>query len=183
MAHEVMCRVCRERFDTDKLPSDMWVRTNKTWYYHKKCYDDWISNKDNIKLDIDSQGFWYDSLIDYLYRDIKMEIDFKKIGSQWKNFTSPDRKPRMTAKGIYFATRYYYDVIHGNVEKALGGIGIIPSIYNEAAQYWVDLENKKTGTLNAIIEQIKEREARPVIEIKNNQTKPKNKNRWTLDEV
>ena len=37
-------------------------------------------------------------------------IDYKKTKSQWKNFL----KQNKTAKGIYFAIRYFYDVLKGD---------------------------------------------------------------------
>lgn len=89
----------------------------------------------------------------------------------------------MTPKGIYFAVRYYYDILKGNAEKAQGGIGIVPNIYNDSAQYWVDLENKKSGTLEAIVEQIRQREARPVRYIQKTEKKTKPKTKWSLDNI
>ena len=89
----------------------------------------------------------------------------------------------MTPKGIYFAVRYYYDVLKGDVNKAQGGIGIVLNIYNDSAQYWVDLENKKEGTLEAIIKQIKEREARPVKMIQKPTKDNKPKAKWSLDNI
>lgn len=181
MAHIVKCRLCKEQFNTDKIPREDWTLVGQRSYYHTSCYNEWVKAKQSVTSNVTDEEFWRESLIDYLYRDIKMQIDFSKLDSQWKAFTKPERK--MTPKGIYFAVRYYYDVIKGNAEKAQGGIGIVPNIYSDSAQYWVDLENKKAGTLEAIVKQIKEREARPVQYIQKNtkQTKPKTK--WSLDNI
>lgn len=180
MSHVVKCRLCKEQFDTDKIPKEDWILVGQRSYYHSSCYHEWVKNKQSVNSNVTDEEFWRESLIDYLYRDVKMTIDFRKLDSQWKIFIKPEKK--MTPKGIYFAVRYYYDVLKGNPEKALGGIGIVPNIYNDSAQYWVDLENKKTGTLDAIIKQIKEREARPVQYIQRaKQTKPKTK--WSLENI
>ena len=72
--------------------------------------------------------------------------------------------------------------MHGSSDKALGGIGIVPSIYNQSAEYWVDRETQKQGTLDAIIAQIQARENRPSIQIVQKQEK-KNKSRWSLDDI
>lgn len=181
MQHIVKCRICKQTFDTNKLPNDQWIMPSPKYYYHKNCYDNWRKDKDNIKSNIKDAEFWYESLIDYLYRDIKMSIDFQKLSSQWKSFTSESKN--MTPKGIYFSIRYYYDVINGKQDKALGGIGIVPSIYRDAATYWTDLENKKSGTIDAIIEQIKAREARPVEKIIKKKEEKKTKTKWSLDSV
>ena len=176
MPHIIQCRLCKNRFDTEK---EEFVLVGQRSYYHKQCYDEWIKVRNNAKATGD-QDFWKESLIDYLYRDIKMSVDFTKFNSQWKNFTRPDKK--MTPKGIYFALRYYYDVLHGDKEKALGGIGIVQSIYNDSAQYWTDLESKKEGTLQAIIEQIQERQSRPKQFIIQKET-DHNKAKFSLDSV
>ena len=181
MTHIVKCRLCKEQFDTDKIPRADWTLVGKLSYYHTSCYNGWVKGKQSIKSDVTDADFWRESMIDYLYRDIKMNMDFSKIDNQWKNFTKPERK--MTPKGIYFAVRYYYDVLKGDSSKAQGGIGIVPNIYNDSAQYWVDLENRRSGTLEAIIEQIKQREARPVKVIQKPTKENKPKTRWSLDSI
>ena len=181
MAHIVKCRLCKEQFNTDKIPREDWTLVGQRSYYHTSCYNEWVKAKQTVTSNVTDEEFWHESLVDYLYRDVKMSIDFAKLDSQWKAFTKPERK--MTPKGIYFAVRYYYDVIKGNAEKAQGGIGIVPNIYSDSAQYWVDLENKKAGTLEAIIKQIKEREARPIQVIKKTNKPAKPKEKWSLDNI
>lgn len=181
MAHIVKCRLCKEQFDTTKMSNAEWTLVGQRSYYHTSCYNEWVKGKQSVKSNVTDEDFWRESLIDYLYRDIKMTIDFQKLDSQWKSFIKPERK--MTPKGIYFAVRYYYDVLKGNAEKAQGGIGIVPNIYNNSAHYWVDLENKKSGTLEAIVEQIKQREARPVQIIQKTTKKTKPKTKWSLDNI
>lgn len=176
MAHEVMCRLCKKRFDIDTVEG---VVIGKLSYYHKTCYEEWKKGKDDAYANMDTD-FWYEALVDYLYRDVKVSINFPKLQNQWENFIKPGKN--MTPKGIYFAIRYFYDVEKGNSERAQGGIGIVPSIYNKSAQYWVDRENKRAGTLEAIIQQIQAREARPVMKIEQKEQK-KNKSKWNLDEV
>lgn len=176
MAHIVQCRLCRVNFDAEKEPFTL---IGKKSYYHQECYTNWVKRRNDAKINED-EDFWKESVIDYLYRDVKMLMDFSKINSQWKNFTKPDRK--MTPKGIYFALRYYYEVQNGDKEKALGGIGIVANIYSDAARYWTELENRKAGTIEAIIAQIKARENREVIPIVRHETK-KNKSKFSLDDV
>jgi len=177
MAHIVKCRICKQKFDTDA--NDFTLVGQKS-YYHKSCYENWIRERNNPQAKGD-EDFWYESIVDYLYRDVKMSIDFKKLDSQWKSFTKPEKK--MTPKGIYFAVRYYYSVIKGDKEKALGGIGIVPNIYNESARYWEDLEIRKSGTLDAIIAQIKSRQDRQVQTIVRHQAPKKDKTKFSLDDV
>lgn len=175
--HVIQCRLCKTKFDTDK---EDYVLVGQRSYYHKNCYEEWVKSRNNAKATGDSD-FWQESLIDYLYRDIKMSIDFKKLTSQWEAFTKPDKK--MTPKGIYFAVRYFYDVMHGDKEKAQGGIGIVPNIYKDSAQYWCDLENRKEGTLEAIIEQIKARQSRPVQVVAKRPAEKKDKAKFSLEDI
>ena len=176
MAHIVMCRLCKKRFDTETEEA---VIIGKQSYYHKACYEDWKKNKDDAKGNMSAE-FWYEAMVDYLYRDAKVSLDFTKLQSQWTNFTKPGNN--MTPKGIYFTVRYFYDVQKGDPTKAQGGIGIVKTIYNESAQYWVDRENRRAGTLEAIIEQIKSRDARPVQKILQRERK-KDKSKFKLDDI
>lgn len=175
--HIIQCRICKQKFDTEKEP---FVVIGKQSYYHKSCYDEWVKTRNFASTANGDEDFWKESVIDYLYRDVKMSIDFQKINSQWANFTKPEKK--MTPKGIYFALRYYYEVVHGDKEKSAGGIGIVSNIYNTAAEYWVNLENKKAGTIDAIVEQIKERQSQRV-RFFTPKKEVKNKTKFNLDEV
>lgn len=178
MAHVVKCRACGIKFDTDKLNDDEWIMPKTNQYYHKDCYDKWIKDKDDPNADM-TKDAWYAALVDYLYRDLKMPVDFAKLQSQWNNFLKPGKE--MTPKGVYFSVKYFYDIEHGDMEKAQGGIGIVPSIYKRATQYWADREQREQGIIDAIIAQIKEREARPtkVIHKKTEKKKPK----WDLNNI
>jgi len=176
--HEVQCRLCKKRFDTE---TEETVLIGKKSYYHKECYDMWINQKNKPGATLDTD-FWKEALIDYLYRDVGMpRMNFMKIDNQWKNFIKKDNN--MTPKGIYFAIRYFYEVKKGNIEKAQGGIGIVPSIYKESAQYWTELESRKAGTLEAIIEQINSRKQREVKTITKKESPKKPKTKWSLDEI
>lgn len=177
MAHIIKCRLCQRRFD---IETEEYVLIGKKSYYHKSCYDNWIKGRAQLDSENSDENFWKESLIDYLYRDVKMKIDFSKFNSQWNNFIKPIKK--MTPKGIYFTVRYYYSVINGDKEKAQGGIGIVLSLYKDACEYWTNLEIKKRGTLDAIINQIKERNSRSEKIIKV-QKKEKQKVKWNLDEI
>ena len=43
MAHIVHCRVCKQKIDIDS--SHNWIMPSTNWYYHSKCYEDWIMSK------------------------------------------------------------------------------------------------------------------------------------------
>ena len=138
MTHIVKCRLCKEQFDTDKIPREDWTLVGQRSYYHSSCYNEWVKAKQTVTSNVTDEEFWRESLVDYLYRDIKMTINFTKLDSQWRNFIKPEKK--MTPKGIYFAVRYYYDVLKGDATKAQGGIGIVPNIYKDWHIFYQELK-------------------------------------------
>lgn len=181
MANEVMCRVCRQRFNKDELIEGVdWIRPTPKQYYHLKCYNDWKNNRNNLSANGKDENFWYEAMVDYLYQEKKIPLNFPQVKRQWQNYLKPPNK--FTAKGIYFAMRYFYDVKNGNKEQSEGRIGIVPYIYNESAEYWAKLEYKRKGVLEDITSQIQERGQRP-IEIRKETKKEKKEPRWDLDEI
>ena len=58
---------------------------------------------------------------------------------QAKNFLSQG----YTYRGMYLSLKYFYEIKKGNIEKANGGIGIIPYIYSEAKAYYTKVETTK----------------------------------------
>lgn len=151
MAHIVKCRICHIALDTDKEP---WVMPSKNFYYHAQCYEDFGKMKGSVKegnltIELDNSK-WLDLLYDYLKKDLKMPLDWNKMKSQWDNFL----KKGMTAKGIYFTLRYFYDIANGDPSKSEGGIGIVPLIYNEGTSYWGERNQRDKGICDRIEQQI-----------------------------
>ena len=180
MAHIVHCRVCKRAIDIDS--SHDWMMAATNWYYHPNCYKDWIARKGERSVVVErEEQEWYDLLKDYLWRDLKMPgINWSKISSQWRNYLA---SKKYTAKGIYFAVIYFYEIQHGNVELAKGGIGIVNNIYNDSAQYWANLESKRKGTLENITKQIQARQNRPILTIIDKARRNAAKPRFNLDDV
>lgn len=182
MAHIVMCRACGQKFDTEQLSNDEWIMPKAKRYFHTRCYNDWRNNENNVRVTDKPNEWFFEHLKEYLYQDLKMSVDFSKLTSQWNHFLK-SKSPQMTAKGIYFTMRYFYDIKHGDPEKAQGGIGIVPNIYKEATEYWANKEYEKEGTIAAILKQMEEREARPVIQITQKKKEKKDKSKWSLDDI
>jgi hypothetical protein len=179
MAHEVVCRVCKKKIDID-VATD-WVMPSKNWYYHVKCYNDWLKRKGERSLNIErTEDEWFELLKDYIWRDIKLpDINWTKVTSQWKNFL----RQQYTPKGMYFAILYFYEVQHNNREASKGGIGIIPNIYYESAQYWSNLEQKRAGVLEDIVKQMAARINRPVLSLRNSNNRNTIKPKYSLDDI
>lgn len=179
MASNVMCRLCKQRFDREKLVKDVdWIMPSRNYYYHKSCYENWISDKGNLKATrADEQ--WEGYIWDYLKRDLKLPVDFYKCDSQRKNFI---KNKHYTNKGIFFALKYFYEVKKGDIDKSEGGIGIVPYVYAESTAYWQEKYARQKEVLELIEKQMEERASRKVITMKPRSTRKEWKNSFDLIE-
>ena len=172
----VQCRVCKKKIDRN-IETDWFMPTTKQ-YYHKKCHAEWVEKRDDINAKA-SDNEWYEALIYYLGHVIKAPMDYKKIQSQWKNFL----KQNKTAKGIYFAIRYFYDVQNGDKEKSLGGIGIVSSVYDDSRAYWYNREENDRGICAKIEQQMREQMEQKKIIVKQAKRKSIREKAISLDEI
>jgi hypothetical protein len=99
---------------------------------------------------------------DLLRKDLKYDFNYHKVRRQWEKYI----KDKMTAKGIYFALKYHYEINKGDVTKSENGIGIIPHIYEDSRSYWQDRESRERGIVAAIEEQIKQAQKQNVVNVK-----------------
>ena len=165
-----ICRVCKKTIDKK---SDDWIMPSRNYYYHKSCYADF---KD-VKKDKTNEDYKH-LIYDYLSRELKVSYEYYKIEAQINQFI----KDGMTMKGIFFALKYYYDKMGKEYWlKGYGGIGIVPYIYEESSRYWIQREQEKVGTLEAIVAQIKKLEATPKAEFK--ATKKKKETHFYFDDI
>lgn len=159
----VHCRRCHVAIDREA--QDDWCTPSKGYYYHKSCYEDFVKKKGKIQEgDISTEAeddFWKSAVYDYLRKDLKISVNYIKFSSQWENFL----KKNMTAKGIYFSLRYFYEIAHGDPKKCENGIGIVPHIYNEGTCYWGERNQRDKGICNRIEEQIRQAEQQKTVVI------------------
>ena len=149
----VHCRRCKLAIDRDN--QNDWIMATKNYYYHISCYEDFVNDKEKAKSSngidlIANDELWRSAVTDYLTKDLKISINYQKFNSQWDNFL----KKKMTAKGIYFTLRYFYEIEKGDVTKAEGAIGIVPHIYDRATCYWGERNQRDKGICARIEEQI-----------------------------
>lgn len=144
---------------------------SKNWYYHLDCYKTWVDGKKGYKdiTSTSSQETYLENIKYYLYKELKMSVDFAKLSSQLKNFL----KQGYTLKGILFTLVYFYDIKKGDIDRAHGGIGIVPFIYEEAKQYWIEQSSLRHNILDQIEKQMQERRERETIIVKRNNRKKK----------
>ena len=152
----VHCRICKASIDRENQTD--WIEPTPKWFYHISCYEDFANKKGRIREgDINAEvedDIWKSAVYDYLRRDLKISINYVKFTSQWENFL----KKNMTAKGIYFSLRYFYEIAKGDPKKSENGIGIVPHIYNEGTEYWGNRNQRDKGICARIEEQIRQME-------------------------
>lgn len=134
--HIVKCSICGEKFDINVEP---YVKTSTTRYAHSTCYErvkraEMLSDEHNNQLD----------------NYIKALFDYDEI-PQWVQ----QQKKKMIAQygydalSMWKALTYFYEVRKEDIDKAHGGIGIIPYIMSESEAYWRNLEEAKAKNKNA----------------------------------
>lgn len=161
----VHCRICKGVIDRNT--QDNWVMPQEKWYYHKNCYADFAKKKGAIKekdLSVEADDdLWKDAVYEYLKKDLKMSLNFNKFSNQWESYL----KKGMTAKGIYFTLRYFYEIEKGDSSKSEDGIGIVPYIYERGTCYWGERNQRDKGIcarIEAEILQVRKKEAKIIFQ-------------------
>lgn len=126
MAHPVKCIYCGERFDRDNEP---FVEVSKNRYGHKDCYDGRLNNlteEERNKI----------LLQEYILKLFNYSVVPVKVQRQIDNFIDIQG---YTYTGMLQALQYFFSVQGHSTEKANGGIGIIPYVYEDANQYFLNI--------------------------------------------
>ena len=130
MAHIVTCVYCKQRFDRDKFP---FIQVSARRYAHQECSlteDQKKSKEEQDKEDLEQ----------YIMQLFK-EYNY-------------------TYSGMRKALIYFYEVKGNSIEKANGGIGIVPYVYQHAYNYYLALwqaqQKNQDKVLTNYIPRIKE---------------------------
>lgn len=126
MAHKVKCIYCKTIFDRDKFP---FVQISQRRFSHKECAvaakaQAFQEEQDKLKLE---------NYIEQLLADSYVPARVHKQINQFVNDYN------FTYSGIYKALVYFYEVQKHPIEKANGGIGIVPYVYKDAYNYYYSL--------------------------------------------
>jgi hypothetical protein len=140
MAHPVKCIYCKGVFDRDKEP---YVQVSDRRYAHKHCAEKNQVQKTQSELD-------YEMLVNYIENLFGIDYVNAKIAKQIKDFRETYN---YTYQGMLGTLVYWYEVRQSTLDKANGGIGIIPYIYDQAKEYYSTIN--KTNELNANIKNYK----------------------------
>lgn len=121
--HLVKCLYCGEVFDASITP---FVKPRSNRYAHKACAE----TAENKKTKEEKDKEILEKYIKELFRINSISVKIKKQMEMFKN------EKNYTYSGMYKTLKYFFEIRGNSIEKANGGIGIIPYVYEEAFRYW-----------------------------------------------
>lgn len=125
MARMVKCFYCGKVFDRDKEP--FMPIPNKRRFAHRECYNKVYKVNEQEEADKEKLYKYVNKLFNYQVIPDKVEKQIQQFISE-KNYTYV---------GILKALKYFYEVKHGDKEKAHGLLGIVPFVYEDAHLYYI----------------------------------------------
>ena len=125
MAKYVICPYCNLRFDRDKEEYQVVGRR----YAHIKCFEEAEKNKSKEEKD-------KEELEKYIMKLLNETKINPRVRKQLNDFKA---QYNQTYTGMRKALAYFYEVKKNSTEKANGGIGIIPYVYNNAYNYYYNI--------------------------------------------
>ena len=133
MAHNVKCAICGEVFDRDKVQA---VRHGARRYAHLRCKPD----GELVTAETDPEKIKEQQALNDLemYAKELLQDDYNpaKIRKQINEY---HQKYGYSYDGMKKTLIYWYEIKGQSKEKANGGIGIIPFIFNDARNYYYSL--------------------------------------------
>ena len=121
--HMVKCLYCGETFDAAVVP---FIKPNARRYAHATCAQS--ADEQKTKEEKDKQ-----ELEAYIKELFKINEISAKIRHQIKTFKE---KNNYSYSGMLKTLKFFFEVKGNSIEKANGGIGIIPFVYDDAFLYW-----------------------------------------------
>lgn len=115
------CPVCGQQFYREDTP----FLKIKNRYYHKSCYE----AQENEKTEEEKER---DLLIEYIKKLFNIDVITPKINKQIKDLLNQN----YSYKGIRKTLEYWFDIKGNSIDRANGGIGIVPYKYEQALTYW-----------------------------------------------
>lgn len=152
MARKCKCKYCGIEFDRDREP---FVQVSERRYAHKKCAEDYEKNKTQEQKDQEDLELYIMKLFDEPFVNPRIQKQIKEYQVKYK----------YTYSGMLKTLKWWYEVKGNSIEKANGGIGIIPYTYQQACDYYYALYLAKLANeekdINHYIPQVKEIEIEP----------------------
>lgn len=130
------CYYCGEVFDRDKEPYE---QVTAARYAHKRCAEKHAQTLSKNEQDYNALIQYVEKLFGIGYVSVKVIRQIKEYREQYG----------YTYNGMLGTLVYWFEIKKGSIEKANGGIGIIPWQYEEAKNYFLALN--RANAINADI--------------------------------
>lgn len=148
MAHLVKCAICGKMFDRDKEQA---VYHSARRYSHYECEP----NKELVPMpQVDPDLL---ALQQYIEKLLGTEYNRARVNKQIKDFTT---EYKYSYSGILKSLVYFFEIKGNSIDKANGGIGIVPFVYNDARTYYYNLflaqSQNQTKDVQKITSKVKE---------------------------
>lgn len=137
---KVKCLFCGEQFYRE----DVEFVQVKNRYAHKECFDKAEANKSQEEKDLKELEEYIMKMFNETFVNARIRQQIKRMREQYNYSYS----------GILKSLIYFFEIRRNSIEKANGGIGIVPYVYEDARKYYYDLymaqkrnEDKKVGEL------------------------------------
>ena len=146
MAHNVICAICGQKFDRDKVQA---VKYGARRYAHYKCEPSGELVPLGEGADPELQ-----KLKDYINQLFGDKANWALINKQIKKFKETNG---YSYSGMLKSLVYFFDVKHNSIDKTNGGIGIIEYCYQDAYNYYYNLFMAQQANKDkSLLTQIKE---------------------------
>lgn len=139
MAHYVKCLYCGKKFDRDK---EEWVKVTGNRYAHKNCAiskEEVMSQEQKDKEELDN----------YIMQLFKLDFVEPRIQKQIIKYRE---EYNYTYSGILKSLKYFYEIKGNPIEKANGGVGIVPYVYKQAFNYYYALWQAQQKNIDKEVE-------------------------------
>lgn len=147
MAHRVKCYYCGHTFDRDKEP---FVEVSTRRYAHKDCAEKAQKSEFQEVKDRADLEQYIMKMFNVTFLDARIQKQIKQYHDEYK----------YTYSGMRKALIYFYEIKGNSLEKANGGIGIIPYIYKKAHDYyyalWQAQQKNDTKVITEYVPVVKE---------------------------
>lgn len=142
MAHWVTCVYCKERFDRDKEPT---TQISARRYAHKECAEKNQKEKTKEEKDLEDLESYIMKLFNEPYVNARIRKQIKEYRKEYD----------YTYSGMLKTLIWFYEIKGNSIDKANGGIGIIPYVYKNACDYYYSLYIAKLSNESKNIEDYK----------------------------
>lgn len=138
MAHKVKCYYCGKIFDRDKEP---WVKVSERRYAHKNCA---ISKEEIMSQEQKDKEALYSYIMELFGTEYVEPRIQKQISSYIEQYN-------YSYSGIQKSLKYFYEIKGNPIEKANGGIGIVPYVYKRAFDYYYSLWQAQQKNVTKVV--------------------------------